>query len=134
MRSVTAGDGEGRQRRRRKRPAAKRRPVRPLVFGLTSEEEEEGEEEKKRDEMEEEVGFSGSRVPERKEEGVPEQKEGEEKRDEMEAEGGFSGPKEGPERKKEGEPEHEVNSCWFETRMLFPCPVKIFASDSSKYI
>ncbi len=70
MRSVTAGDssGERRQRRRRKRPATKRRPVRPPIFGLTSEEEEEGEE--KRNEMEEEAGFSGSRVPDRKEEGV----------------------------------------------------------------
>ncbi len=72
MRSVAAGDGEGRRRRRRKRPATKRRPVRPPVFGLTSEEEEEGEE--KRDEIEEEVGFSGPQDgPDRKEEGESEQ-------------------------------------------------------------
>jgi hypothetical protein len=70
VRSVTAGDGERRQRRRRKRPATKRRPVRPPVFGLTSEEEEEGEGDEKRDEMEEEVGFSGSKDgPDRKKEG-----------------------------------------------------------------
>jgi hypothetical protein len=108
VRSVTAGDSsEGRQRRRRKRPATKRRPVRPLVFGLTSEEEEE-EGEEKRDEMEGEGGFSGPKEgPERKEEGVPE--EGEEKRDEMEEEAGFSGPQDGLDRKKEGEPEQEVS-------------------------
>ncbi len=99
VRSVTAGDGEGRQRRRRKRPATKRRPVRPPVFGLTSEEEEEGEGDEKRDEMEEEVGFSGPKdEPERKEEG-----------DEMEEEVGFSGPQDGPDRKKYGEPEHEAS-------------------------
>jgi hypothetical protein len=112
VRSVTAGDGEGRQRRRRKRPATKRRPVRPPVFGLTSEEEDEGEGEEKRNEMEEVlVGFSGPKDgPERKEEGVPEQEEGEEKRDEMEEEVGFSGAhQDGPDRKEEGEPEQEVS-------------------------
>jgi hypothetical protein len=111
VRSVTGpGDsGERRQRRRRKRPATKRRPVRPPVFGLTSEEEEEGERDEKRDEMEEEVGFSGSRVPDRKEEGVPEKEEEDKKRDEMEEEMGFSGPQDGPDRKKEGESEQEVS-------------------------
>jgi len=73
VRSVTAGDsgGERRQRRRRKRPATKRRPVRPPVFGLTSEEEDEEEREEKRDEMEEvQVCFSSSQEgPDRKKEG-----------------------------------------------------------------
>ncbi len=112
--SVTgAGDGEGRQRRRRKRPATKRRPARPPVFGLTSEEEgeEEGERDEKRDEMEEEVGFSGSRVPDRKEEGVPEKEEEDKKRNEMEEEMSFSGPQDGPDRKEEAEPEHEVKTA-----------------------
>jgi hypothetical protein len=44
VRSVTAGDSSGERRQFRRR---KRRPVRPPVFGLTSEEEEEGEEDKK---------------------------------------------------------------------------------------